>query len=209
MTYDFFGTGWSDELAHHTNLHSSDDKKFSIDLAVKYLTDNRVNLTNVYIGYAGYSRSAKVANITSIKPIHGTYQSGNTTGTFESGVTEYYDIIYNYVDYLKQGGRNGFEMYTDEDADADFLYNNRSKLFMSIDTPRTVKAKGEYVIEKGLGGLFTWTIDKDHGLLYNAAREGLGCKVKGEPTIDMSKFYFNGTKTKTQDIYDDVENELK
>jgi len=69
-----------------------------------------------------------------------------------------------------------------------------------------LKKKGEYVVKRGLGGLFTWTIDNDHGLLYNAAREGLGCKIEKQ-NIDMSKFYFKG-KTKTQDIYD-VKNELK
>ncbi|HIC8274739.1 TPA: glycosyl hydrolase family 18 protein, partial [Klebsiella michiganensis] len=91
-------------------------------------------------------------------------------GSFESGTTEWYDIIYNYLDLENQKGRNGFNVYTDKVADADYLYNPDSKLFMSLDTPRTVKAKGEYAASLGLGALFTWTIDQDNGVLVNAAR---------------------------------------
>jgi len=139
MTYDFFGTPWADELAHHTNLYTG---KYSIDKAVSHLKDNDVNLKNVYIGYAGYSRSAKGAKIKTFNPLQGTYnKDGTTTGTFDSGATEYYDILYNYIDYENQVGRNNFTIYTDDDAHADYLYNEKIGLFMSIDTPRTVKEK--------------------------------------------------------------------
>lgn len=76
-------------------------------------------------------------------------------------------------------------------ADADFLYNPQSKLFMSLDTPRSVKAKGEYAAKHNLGGLFTWTIDQDNGVLLNAAREGLGYEVQTQ-VVDMAPFYFSG-----------------
>lgn len=151
-------------------------------------------MKQIYIGYAAYSRNAKRAKLTSLSPLKGTYnpESPSTTcGTFESGSTEWYDIIANYLDLENQSGRNNFHIYTDETADADYLYNETSQLFMSIDTPRSVKAKGEYVKKNGLGGLFTWTIDMDAGLLVNAAREGLGCSMKHE-VIDMKPFYFKG-----------------
>ena len=112
-------------------------------------------------------------------------------GTFESGTTEWYDTIYNYLDLENQKGRNGFNVYTDQVANADYLYNPESKLFMSLDTPRTVKAKGEYAASLGLGALFTWTIDQDNGVLVNAAREGLGYEIASE-VIDMDPFYFEG-----------------
>ena len=116
---------------------------------------------------------------------------GTTVGTFESGSTEWYDHIANYLDLENQTGRNNFIVYTDEVADADFLYNPQSKVFMSLDTPRTVKAKAEYVKSRGLGGLFTWTADLDRGPLVNAAREGLGCEMTRQ-TVDMRPFYFKG-----------------
>ena len=76
-------------------------------------------------------------------------------------------------------------------ANADDLYNPQSKLFLSLDTPRSVKAKGEYAAKHKLGGLFTWTIDQDNGVLVNAAREGLGYTLETK-AVDMKPFYFEG-----------------
>ncbi|MCX4210347.1 glycoside hydrolase family 18 protein [Pseudomonas aeruginosa] len=196
MTYDFFGTPWAERLAHHTNLHRSnpeDSKEDSIDVAVEYLLAEGVPANKIFIGYAAYSRNARGAQVSSYSPLTGAYNPGDgtTTGSFESGVTEWYDLIYNYIDLEKQQGLNGFNVYTDHNADADYLYNPETGLFLSIDTPRSVKAKGEYVRKKGLGGLFTWTIDLDNGVLLNAAREGLGNSVQ-QQVIDMSPFYFYG-----------------
>lgn len=196
MTYDFFGTPWAPKLAHHTNLHPShpgDPSEFSIDAAVTYLEQIGIPLERVAIGYAAYSRSARNAQIASFSPLAGTYDagSGTTTGSFESGATEWYDLIYNYLDLENQTGISGYSVYTDEVADADYLYSSTSKLFLSVDTPRTVKAKGEYVRQKGLAGLFTWTIDMDAGVLVNAAREGLG-NTLSKKVVDMAPFYFKG-----------------
>lgn len=196
MTYDFFGTPWATGLAHHTNLYDldpSNPENFSIERAVDYLLEQGVPSTNINIGYAAYSRSARNAVVTSWSPLAGTYSpgSGTTTGTFESGSTEFFDILYNYVDFENQTGINGFNVYTDEVADADYLYSPESGLFLSIDTPRSVYAKGEYVRQKNLGGLFTWTIDQDSGVLANAAREGLGATAQTR-VVDMAPFYFKG-----------------
>jgi chitinase len=100
-------------------------------------------------------------------------------------------VLFNYLDLENGAARNGFVLYTDPVADADFLYQSSSGMFMSLDTPRTVRAKGEYVRSNGLGGLFTWTIDQDNGVLANAAHEGLG-QAATVSNIDMSPFYFSG-----------------
>lgn len=195
MTYDYFGTPWAEALAHHTNIHAYGNpaSEYSIEAAVQYLQSQQVDLSKVYIGYAAYSRGAKNAVLESKSPLAGEYDPGGstTTGSFESGATEWYDIIYNYLDLESKKGRNGYVLLTDEEADADYLYNDESQHFMSIDTPRTVKAKGEFVRKYGLGGLFTWTIDMDNGILVNAAREGLNATIKNQ-VIDMSSFYFKG-----------------
>jgi len=196
MTYDYFGTPWAPKLAHHSNLYDvdpSDPEGHSIDRAVKYLLEQGVPSTNINIGFAAYSRSARNAVIDSWSPLQGTYNpgSGTTTGTFESGTTEFFDLLYNYLDLEHQTGINGFNVYTDEVADADYLYSPESGLFLSVDTPRSVYAKGEYVRKHNLGGLFTWTIDMDNGVLVNAAREGLGAPVQTR-VVDMEPFYFSG-----------------
>lgn len=193
MTYDFFGTPWAATLTHHTNLYKTAQTTWGVDVAVDYLVSVGVAQSAINIGYAGYTRNARNAVISQPSPLIGTYEpgSGTTTGSFESGSTEWYDIIYNYLDLEAQKGKNGFQLYTDEAADADYLYSTASKLFLSLDTPRTVKAKAEYARQKGLGGVFTWTADQDNGLLVNAAREGLGAPLVTQ-AIDMTPFYFKG-----------------
>ncbi|SCB73775.1 glycosyl hydrolase family 18 protein [Kosakonia oryziphila] len=192
MTYDFFGTPWAKSLANHTNLYKTEHSEFSLQEAVEYLLEEGVDPENINVGYAGYSRSAKGAEISSFSPLHGTYDgNGTTVGTFESGCVEWYDVINNYLDLENQSGRNGYRVYTDQKACADYLYNPELKVFHSIDTPRTVREKARYVIENGLGGLFTWTIEQDNGVLVNAAREGMGCPIVKQ-VIDMAPFYFEG-----------------
>lgn len=196
MTYDFFGTPWAPALAHHSNLYTldaADEASFSVDKAVNILLDAGIEPHNILIGYVGYSRNARSAAITQFSPLAGTYTpgTGSTTGSFESGTTEWYDLIYNYLDLENQQGRNGFDVYTDLSADADYLFNKETGLFLSYDSPRAVKAKGEYVREKKLGGMLTWTVDHDNGVLVNAAREGMGNELI-QQVIDMSPFYFYG-----------------
>ncbi|MBV7405568.1 glycosyl hydrolase family 18 protein [Enterobacter sp. ENT03] len=193
MTYDFFGTPWAETLTHHTNLSPLTAGGWSTEAVVDYLIAEGFPSDRINIGYAAYTRNARNAEIESFSPLKGTYNAGTgtTTGTFESGSTEWYDTIYNYLDLENQKGRNGFNVYTDKVANADYLYNPQSKLFLSLDTPRSVKAKGEYAAKHKLGGLFTWTIDQDNGVLVNAAREGLGYTLETK-TVDMKPFYFEG-----------------
>lgn len=193
MTYDFFGTPWAENVTHHTNLKALEAGGWAVDTIVDHLLSEGFPSDRINIGYAGYTRNARGAELESLSPLKGAYNAGTgtTTGTFESGTSEWYDVIYNYLDLENQKGRNGFNVYTDQVADADYLYNPESKLFMSLDTPRSVKAKGKYAASLGLGGMFTWTIDQDNGVLVNAAREGLGYEISSE-VIEMDPFYFEG-----------------
>ena len=204
MTYDFFGTPWAESITHHTNLKAIEQGGWAINTIVEHLLAEGFPAERINIGYAGYTRNGRNAELESLSPLKGTYNPGNgdTTGTFESGTNEWYDVIYNYLDLENQKGRNGFNVYTDQVADADYLYNPESKLFMSLDTPRSVKAKGEYAASLGLGGMFTWTIDQDNGVLLNAAREGLGYEIESE-VIDMEPFYFEGINVEKDESEED------
>ena len=204
MTYDCFGAPWAETLTHHTNLSPLSAGGWSMEAVIDYLIAEGFPADRINIGYAGYTRNARNVEIESFSPLKGTYNpgEGTTTGSFESGCTEWYDTIYNYLDLENQKGRNGFNVYTDKVANADYLYNPQSRLFMSLDTPRSVKAKGEYAAKLGLGGLFTWTIDQDNGVLVNAAREGLGYEISKE-VVDMDPFYFEGINIEPADQDED------
>lgn len=204
MTYDFFGTPWAETLGHHTNRKALEEGGWAVETIVDHLLAEGFPADRINIGYAGYTRNARQAEIESLSPLKGSYNpgAGETTGSFESGTSEWYDVIYSYLDLENQKGRNGFNVYTDQVADADYLYNPESKLFLSLDTPRTVKAKGEYAAKLGLGGVFTWTIDQDNGVLVNAVREGLGYEIESE-VIDMEPFYFEGINVEKDDEKED------
>ncbi|MFJ2976480.1 glycosyl hydrolase family 18 protein [Kluyvera sp. NPDC087067] len=200
MTYDFFGTPWAETVTHHTNLKAIEQDGWAVDTIVEHLLSEGFPADRINIGYAGYTRNGRKVELESLSPLKGTYDAGTgtTVGTFESGTNEWYDVIYNYLDLENQKGRNGFNVYTDQVADADYLYSPESKVFMSLDTPRSVKAKGAYAAKLGLGGMFTWTIDQDNGVLVNAAREGLGYEIASE-VIDMEPFYFEGINVEPSD----------
>eukprot|EP01132_Coremiostelium_polycephalum_P005209 gene5209-6487_t len=197
-TLDFFGL-WSPNgvLAHHTNMSSYEGPKdYSVESAVNYLESVKVPLEHIHIGTASYTRNAKSAKIDSVSPLKGSFVPGSgmdekVVGTFESGSFEYYDVLFNYLDMNNRCGKNGFELYTDTKANADFLYNPSNKVFITLDTPRSVKAKSEYVKSRGLGGVFNQSIDMDHGILVNSIKEGLGLKCD-KTVIEMKDFYFQG-----------------
>ncbi|MHA1066849.1 glycoside hydrolase family 18 protein [Enterobacter ludwigii] len=207
MSYDLFtlnNNGAINDLGHHTNLlKSSGTSEFSIEAAVDFLIDCGVTPHKIFIGFAGYTRNVRNATLTDITPLRGTYNTlfQSTVGTFEYGVTEFPDLLANYLDLegMANAGpelanqvqlhSTGFVLCTDTEADADFLYNPTTKLFMSIETPRTVRRKAEYVKDKRLGGLFIWTGDQDSGLLVNAAWEGLGFSPINAEPFDMIPYY--------------------
>lgn len=95
---------------------------------------------------------------------------------------------YLQFDGNRLSGKNGYTLYHDKIANADYLYNKNLGVFISLDTPRSVYAKAKYVVKRKLGGLFAWTVDADNGLLAHAANEGLGNEVE-KKIIDMRPFY--------------------
>lgn len=216
MSYDMFtleANGVS-PLAHHTNLLKTGDgtSEHSTEAAIEYLLNGGSGVTaaNLFIGYAGYSRNARNATLEEISPLKGTYdaENANVVGSFEYGVTELPDLLSNYLNLegmvLSMSGASddaaviaanvvqmettGFMLCTDTVANADFLYNPTSKIFMSIETPRSVNEKAKFVKSNNLGGLFIWTGDQDNGLLANAAWEGLE-QVADPGGFDMAPYY--------------------
>ena len=94
-------------------------------------------------------------------------------GTWEAGVLEGYDLYQNFLDKdLKP--RNGYQLYTDKAANADYLVNNNIGSFISVETPRTVALKTQYAKDNGLAGIFFWMAEQDNGYNLNAVNYVLG-----------------------------------
>ncbi|WP_434574440.1 hypothetical protein J3P88_06200 [Pseudomonas sp. Z3-6] len=207
MTYDFFGSPWADRLMHHTNLFRPltgfTPPLNSANDAVSYLIGLGIDSKMINIGFASYTRNAQRAEIERTSPLTGRYEprqpnEDNTVGSFEAALTEWPDLLRLYLDEDLEG-INGFELHRDAQCKAEFLYNDQTGVFMSIETPRTVLEKARYVKDNNLGGLFLWMIDSDNGLLTNAAREGLGAQLVAPATVDMARFYNPGKNARSDE----------
>uniref|UniRef100_UPI00389A9041 glycoside hydrolase family 18 protein n=1 Tax=Salinibius halmophilus TaxID=1853216 RepID=UPI00389A9041 len=71
-------------------------------------------------------------------------------------------------------GKGDWEYHYEPEYGAAWLFNPTNGQFVSFDSVESVKAKGDYVRQNGLGGLFMWEIDADNGELLNAMNESLG-----------------------------------
>jgi outer membrane lipoprotein-sorting protein len=79
-----------------------------------------------------------------------------------------------YSEIVNHYNSGDYKTYYDDKADAAYIFNEKTGELISYDSPRSVEAKGHYVNEKNLGGLFSWEIGNSNGDLLNAMHEGLG-----------------------------------
>jgi chitinase len=186
MSYDYYGA-WSQTYGHQTGIYDTNDLAtpidgFNIDDAVNYLTTQRnVPASKINIGVAMYGRGwTGITGGNADGPFvdgasGGTPISGSTAdGFWEKGIVDYKGLEKNQLGGVNGSGANGFKLFWDDTAKASYLWNQATGTFITFDTERSVKAKGDYVTSKGLGGIFSWEIDADSGTLLNAMHEGLG-----------------------------------
>ncbi|KAJ3291887.1 hypothetical protein HK104_005727 [Borealophlyctis nickersoniae] len=60
---------------------------------------------------------------------------------------------------------NGWTRYWDSSSQTPWLFNPSSKMFISYDDPVSLKAKVDYALCKGIGGVMVWEISQDNGEL--------------------------------------------
>ena len=178
MTYDYAGP-WANITAHQTSLYPNQEVNagYNTSAAVEQILQQGVSSEKIVIGTAMYGRGWKGVNpgnnhAPDLYPLYGA-ATGAGTGTWEAGVYDYKDLFENYIGTQNQG-INGFGVYYDEVAEAPYLYNAGSGEFISYDSPRSVKAKAEFIEQYNLGGFLSWEIDGDNGLILNAMNEGVG-----------------------------------
>ncbi len=193
MTYDLTGA-WEREISHHTPLYANPNATgssagTSADWTLSYLLGISVPANKLMIGAANYHR-AKATVPGDIREytngVIGSTTVGNSNwtgaqlilgiagvGSWEAGVVEGYDLYQNFVDRdLKP--RNGYTLYTDKIANADYLVHEGIGSFISVETPRTVALKTKYAKSKGLAGIFFWMAEQDNGYNLNTVNHILG-----------------------------------
>lgn len=153
MTYDL-RSGFCREAGHHTSLYptKADKSGISVDYTVNLFHKAGVPMEKMVIGAAFYSRHWKEVPNTD----NGMLQNAGSLGNYGA---DYTGLVANFI------GKNGFQKFWDEDAKAPYLFNGSE--FISYDDPESIKAKCEYLLEKGLLGIMYWEHgnDQTHTLL--------------------------------------------
>lgn len=180
MSYDFAGA-WENTTGHHTPLYGNQERNSGWNTAasVENMLAQGVPSEKVVIGAAMYGRgwtgtTNSNSHAPDLFPIYGN-ATGPATGTWEAGVYDFKDL-YNKFIGSNGTGINGFSVYYDEVAEAEYLWNPSTGEFISYDSPRSVAAKAQFVNDYGLGGFLSWEIDGDNGMILNAINKGLGNK---------------------------------
>jgi chitinase len=172
MTYDNYGA-WTKTAGNHaTPRASSASAQDGLDAAVRTLTGAGVPASKLVAGVAMYGRGfTGVAQPAPGQPFTGSTHSG--TYPAPEGAAMYREIAARYLDRNGRG-RHGYEAVFDPQTQAWNLYNARNHLFMGYDDPRAVLAKGAFVRQAGLAGIFAWELSQDNGDLLNAMNFGVG-----------------------------------
>ncbi|KKO45096.1 chitinase [Arsukibacterium ikkense] len=176
MTYDYYGA-WNGVLGHQTGLYPSANSPisgFSADEAVQYLLNRGVPPDKIALGAAMYGRGwQNVAGVSGNNPFSGTGGAG-IGGGWEPGIMDYKKIEADFMGGPEANGVNGFTVGWDDTAKASYVWNPATNTLISMDTKRSVREKGAYILQHQLGGIFAWEIDADNGHILNAMHEGLG-----------------------------------
>lgn len=146
MTYD----AQSNEKAiHHTNLFPTDpaEPERSADYVVKAYVDAGVPIEKLVMGIAFYGRNFLL-------------KEGATRGLGDAvekqvegkGFTFIKDSLETHPAYAK---------HWDEQAQAPYLFNQEGRIFVTYDDEQSVKAKCNYALQKGMGGVMFWEYDTD------------------------------------------------
>ncbi|WP_108651286.1 glycosyl hydrolase family 18 protein [Dongshaea marina] len=170
MSYDFNGAWSNTELGHQTAIYAPNwdpSTSYTTDNGIRALLAQGVNPSKLVVGAAMYGRGwTGVHGYSNDNPFTGT-ATGPVKGTWENGVVDYRQIVNEYMG-------SGWEYRYDTVAEAPYVFNPSTGDLITFDDPPSVKAKGQYVLNLQLGGLFAWEIDADNGDILNAMHEGLG-----------------------------------
>ncbi|RZI62240.1 MAG: glycoside hydrolase family 18 protein [Rubrivivax sp.] len=167
MTYDFYGM-WSPVAGHHTTLRaSSPQADDSLERAVANLEKAGVSRSKLVAGVAMYGRG--------FTGVSETKAGAAKTGAYPGGegAQGYREMAGRILD-AKGNGRAGYQSVWDPVTQSWSLFHPKQKLWMGYDDPRAVLAKGRFVRDHGLAGVFAWELSQDNGDLLNAMNRGVG-----------------------------------
>lgn len=156
MCYNFHGPwgGKDDKVTnHHSALYATKNgsNSLNIDATVRYYLSKGVPKKKLVVGIPLYGRS--YAN-SSASPdgLHSNYK-GAGKGTTVEGIRSFADIKLNLA--------NTYKKYWDDQAKAPYLYDPKTKNFVTYDDERSLALKCDYIKNQKLGGAMLWELGWD------------------------------------------------
>lgn len=170
MSYDFYGAFDLNNLGHQTALNApawKPDTAYTTVNGVNALLSQGVKPGIIVVGAAKYGRGwTGVNGYQDNNPFTGT-ATGPVKGTWENGIVDYRQIANEYMS-------GEWQYHYDATAEAPYVFKPSTGDLITFDDPRSVQAKGQYVLDNQLGGLFSWEIDADNGDILNSMNSSLG-----------------------------------
>lgn len=152
MAFDYMGPGFSNYTGHLSNVYPSKSNPRSSDFntvqAVEHYASKIASPRKIILGMPLYGRS--FANVGSLDRGLGQRFNGSGEGTWEAGVLDY-----------KALPLNGSTVYTDKKAVASWSYDQKTRQFVSFDTPEIQTLKAKYLKKQQLGGAWWWDSSSD------------------------------------------------
>lgn len=161
--YDYYGSWDGDRAGHHANLYPDptaprDKAPFSLAATVGAYLERGVDPARLTAGMAAYG--------------HGWtgVEAGATAGVWQpaaAGIRATDDGNTHYAAVVGQG-----RLHHDPAVGASWVFDEETGVFWSIDDPRSVALKAEFIAAAGLGGGMWWDLAGDDGDALTAALAG-------------------------------------
>nr|AAB49933.1 chitinase Chia_Spl [Serratia plymuthica] len=169
MSYDFYGAFDLKNLGHQTALKARPGNRHGLYHGERRqcVAGQGVKPGKIVVGAAKYGRGwTGVSGYQNNNPFTGT-ATGPVKGTWENGIVDYRQIANEFIS-------DEWQYSYDATAEAPYVFKPSTGDLITFDDPRSVQAKGKYVLDKQLGGLFSWEIDADNGDILNNMNTSLG-----------------------------------
>ena len=165
MSYDMQGSQTSHHAALYANTGAGTVSGCSVDETVKNFTGKslQVPASKIVIGAAFYGRMIKTKTVAGDKCL---YVSADSESQWVS--ITYSGIKNSYLSL------STCKEYWDSKAYAPYCYDSASKTFITYDNARSIQAKCDYIVSKGVAGLMWWDYGSDStGELIEAVNQKL------------------------------------
>jgi chitinase len=162
MSYDFFNS-LTPTTGHHAGLYRSEHalpRDRNADSAVTQYLVAGVPPDKIVLGVAFYGRG--FAGVTA--------RNNGVNQPYEhfEGEHSYKELVAKLI------GKQGFVRFWDARAQAPYLWNEKSRVFITYEDPQSIAVKARYVIAHRLGGIMFWELSEDReGELLDGVARGL------------------------------------